>query len=39
VELRTRYDETDTRTSNVIAEIPGIDLALRDEIVLVLDQA
>lgn len=35
VELRTRYDEADTRTFNVIAEIPGADPALRDEIVLV----
>jgi len=35
VELRTRYDERDTRTFNVIAEIPGSDPALRDEIVLV----
>ena len=34
VELRTRYD-TDTRTFNVLAEIPGTDPALRDEIVLV----
>jgi hypothetical protein len=34
VELRTRY-EADTRTPNVIAEIPGTDPALRDEIVLV----
>jgi len=35
VELRTRYHEADTRTFNVIAEIPGADPALRDEIVLV----
>ena len=35
VELRTRYDEGDTRTFNVIAEIPGSDPALRDETVLV----
>jgi hypothetical protein len=34
VELRTRYDG-DTRTYNVLAEIPGTDPALRDEIVLV----
>ncbi|MGE0160510.1 MAG: M20/M25/M40 family metallo-hydrolase [Gemmatimonadales bacterium] len=34
VELRTRV-EADTRTPNVIAEIPGTDPALRDEIVLV----
>jgi len=34
VELRTRYD-SDTRTFNVLAEIPGTDPALRDEIVLV----
>jgi len=35
LELRTRYDEDDTRTFNVIAEIPGSDPDLRDEIVLV----
>lgn len=34
VELRTRYDQ-DTRTFNVLADIPGTDPALRDEIVLV----
>jgi carboxypeptidase Q len=34
VELRTRYHD-DTRTFNVLAEIPGTDPALRDEIVLV----
>jgi len=35
VELRTRYHEEDTNSYNVIAEIPGTDPALRDEIVLV----
>jgi carboxypeptidase Q len=35
VELRTRYYEEDLNTYNVIAEIPGRDAALRDEIVLV----
>ena len=35
VELRTRYYENDLNTFNVIAEIPGRDPALRDEIVLV----
>ncbi len=34
VELRTRYYEDDPRTYNVIAEIPGTDPALRDEVVL-----
>jgi carboxypeptidase Q len=34
VELRTRY-HPDTRTYNVVAEIPGTDPVLRDEIVLV----
>jgi carboxypeptidase Q len=35
VELRTRYQEEDRNTYNVIADIPGRDPALRDEIVLV----
>jgi carboxypeptidase Q len=35
VELRAAYDEEETRTFNVLAEIPGSDPALRDEIVLV----
>ena len=35
VELRTRYLEDDRSSYNVIAEIPGRDAALRDEIVLV----
>ena len=35
LELRTHYDEDDTRTFNVLAEIPGSDPDLRDEIVLV----
>ncbi len=35
VELVTRYYENDPNTYNVIAEIPGTDPALRDEIVLV----
>ena len=34
VELKTRYYEDDPRTYNVIAEIPGTDPALRDEVVL-----
>jgi hypothetical protein len=34
VELRTRFED-DTRTPNVVAEIPGTDPALRDEIVIV----
>ncbi|MDH3207876.1 MAG: M20/M25/M40 family metallo-hydrolase, partial [Gemmatimonadota bacterium] len=34
IELRTRYDD-DTRTYNVLADIPGTDPALRDEVVLV----
>jgi hypothetical protein len=34
IELRTRYDQ-DTRTFNVLADIPGTDPALRDEVVLV----
>jgi hypothetical protein len=35
VELRTRYQEDDRNTYNVIAEIPGRDPALRNEVVLV----
>ena len=35
VELRTRYTENDRNSYNVIAEIPGRDAALRDQIVLV----
>jgi Zn-dependent M28 family amino/carboxypeptidase len=35
VELRTRYIEDDRNSYNVIAEIPGRDAALRDQIVLV----
>jgi carboxypeptidase Q len=35
VELRTRYQEEDRNTYNVIAEIPGRDPVLRNEIVLV----
>ena len=35
IELRTRYQEEDLNTYNVIADIPGRDPALRDEIVLV----
>ena len=35
VELRTRYIENDRNSYNVIAEIPGRDAALRDQIVLV----
>jgi hypothetical protein len=34
VELRTRYDESDTRTYNVVADIPGTDPQLRDELVI-----
>jgi carboxypeptidase Q len=35
IELRTRYYEEDLNTVNVIADIPGTDPALRDEVVLV----
>jgi carboxypeptidase Q len=35
IELRTRYIENDRNSYNVIAEIPGRDAALRDQIVLV----
>jgi Zn-dependent M28 family amino/carboxypeptidase len=35
VELRTRYFEQDRNSYNVIAEIPGQDPALRDQVVLV----
>jgi hypothetical protein len=35
VELRTRYQEDDRNTYNVIAEIPGRDPVLRNEVVLV----
>jgi hypothetical protein len=35
IELRTRYHEDDLNTYNVLAEIPGADPALRDEVVLV----
>jgi hypothetical protein len=35
VELRTQYHEDDLNTYNVIADIPGTDPALRDQIVLV----
>ncbi len=35
VELRTRYFEDDRNSYNVIAEIPGQDPALRDQVVLV----
>ena len=35
VELRTRYFEEDRSSYNVIAEIPGQDPALRDQVVLV----
>jgi carboxypeptidase Q len=34
VELRTRYHQEDTRTYNVVADIPGTDPQLRDEVVL-----
>ena len=34
VELRTRYFEEDRNSYNVIAEIPGADRALRDQVVL-----
>lgn len=34
IELRTTYHEADPTSHNVIAEIPGTDPALRDEIVL-----
>ena len=35
VELRTRYQEEDRNTYNVIAEIPGRDPVLRNEVVLI----
>jgi Zn-dependent M28 family amino/carboxypeptidase len=35
VELRTRYYEDDLNTYNVVAEIPGTDPALADEIVII----
>ena len=35
VELRTRYIEDDRNSYNVIAEIPGRDPALRDQVVLI----
>jgi hypothetical protein len=35
VELRARYVESDRNSYNVIAEIPGRDAALRDQVVLV----
>ena len=35
VELRTRYFDADRNSYNVIAEIPGQDPALRDEVVLI----
>jgi hypothetical protein len=35
IELRTRYQEDDRNSYNVIAEIPGSDPKLRDEIVLI----
>lgn len=35
VELKTRYHEEDRNTYNVLAEIPGRDPALRDEVVMV----
>jgi len=35
IELRARYQEEDLNTYNVIAEIPGTDPAVRDQVVLV----
>jgi hypothetical protein len=35
IELRTRYHEADLNTYNVIADIPGTDPALRNQVVLV----
>jgi hypothetical protein len=35
IELRTRYVEDDRNSYNVIAEIPGRDTALRDQVVLI----
>jgi len=35
IELRTRYHEDDLNTYNVLADIPGTDPTLRDEVVLV----
>jgi hypothetical protein len=34
VEVQSRYDDSDQKTSNVIFEIPGADNALKDEIVM-----
>jgi hypothetical protein len=34
VELRTRYHESDRNTYNVLAELPGTDARLKDEVVL-----
>ena len=35
VEIQARFNDEDPRTHNVIAEIPGTDAALKDEIVMV----
>jgi len=35
VEIQARYNAEDSKTHNVIAEIPGTDAALKDEIVMV----
>jgi len=35
VEIQSRYHDDDLRTHNVIAEIPGTDNALKDEVVMV----
>ena len=36
VDIQARFNEDDPRTHNVIAEIPGSDAALKDEIVMVV---
>ncbi|MGH9385060.1 MAG: M20/M25/M40 family metallo-hydrolase [Vicinamibacterales bacterium] len=35
VEVQGRYDDSDAKTANVIAEIPGTDNVIKDEIVMV----
>jgi hypothetical protein len=35
VDMRSRYESADTNTYNVLAEIPGEDPALKDEVVLI----
>ncbi len=35
VDIRTRFDYSDTKASNVVAEIPGTDPKLKDELVII----